>query len=89
VQSTDSAPLLPDEWEFSAPPVAGTEVQCPRCGRWSGVEEWDAGSFERPLACATWFLICPRCPEGADRVYAAFDFHEQPVRVRPAQSEQA
>jgi hypothetical protein len=78
------AVVLPERWEFTQPPVAGTELYCPRCRRWSPVEEWDAASFARPLACAQWFLICPLCPSGADRVFGEFDFHEQPVPVRRA-----
>jgi hypothetical protein len=78
--------LLPDEWTFTQVPTAGTEIQCPRCGRWSRSEEWEADKFERPLACAQWYLICPLCPPGADRVFGAFDDYEQPVPVRTAAS---
>jgi len=77
--------LLPDRWEFTQAPAPGTEIQCPHCNTWSPAEEWDAGMFARDLGCDQWYLLCPICPPGEDRVFGSFDDYEQPVPVRSQQ----
>jgi hypothetical protein len=79
-----TGPVLSSRWEFTQPPTAGSELYCPRCRHWSPVEEWDTARVVRPLACTQWYLVCPLCPPGADRVFGEFDQHERPVPVRRA-----